>query len=506
MKRAGFLILLLSISAVAQTSADLILVNANIRTLDKWGTRAEAIAAADGKIIAVGTNASVKALRRPRTNVIDAGGRLVIPGFNDAHVHFTAIGNRFSHLDLRDVNSIDDILLRLKNYTDVVRKGRWIIGGLGLHEANFRDGATRWTIDPVSPNHPILFYFANPKIALANSEALRLAGISRNSSDPPGGQIFKRANGEPTGILTGEAVTRVRSRIPSDHGQNWAEIAETASNYAASLGVTSVQDVHSDDLRDVLRELNRGLLLKTRVYECLGIADWRKLASAGEKAATGDAMVRTGCVKDIAPGNSDDLSDFRRNLAEVDNVGLQMMVHAIGESANSNVLDAFEKVVEQSGPRDRRFRVEHAHNLRPSDIRRFAAAGIIASMQPHLFFTAGAAEGDDFRAIFDAGAKVAFGSDASITDFNPLLGIHATVNSGRRSISVEEAVRAYTAGSAYAEFQEDVKGTLEIGKLADFVILSDDIFTRKRAEISKVKVLTTVVGGKVVYSALGRIF
>lgn len=262
--------------------------------------------------------------------------------------------------------------------------------------------------------------------------------------------------------------------------------------------MTSVQDVHSDDLRGVFRDMQRQGRLKTRIYECLGIGDWRKLGSAHVKSADGDAMVRSGCVKGIAP-DEEGLDNFVRDVAEIDKAGLQVLIHSIGERANANLLTALEKVARQNGPRDRRFRAEHAYRLKDEDIPRFTATGIIASMQPHLFFNGGGDDGDDFRSMLAAKVKVAFGSDASMTDFNPLFGIYAAVNSGSRSISVEDAVCSYTVGSAHAEFQEQVKGTIAPGMLADFVVLSDDIFNIDPAKIKNVTVVKTVVDGKVVF-------
>jgi hypothetical protein len=473
---ATFLVFVFSLSVDAQTSADLILINANIRTLEERVPTADALAVAGGRIVAVGKTNDIRKLVGDKTRVLDAGGKLVIPGFNDAHVHFTGIGNQFSHLDLRKAKTPREVLDRITFYTSVLPKGRWVLGaGVSLSP---EDLPTLAQIDAVSADNPLLIYFAGHKSALVNSAALKLAKISTADAAIPDALI-----------------TRIQQQVPRDHGRNWYEIVETASNYAASLGVTSVQDVHSDDLLTILNTLADTGRLKTRVYDCIGIQHRMKAIDSGLRTASGNSFVRGGCVKGLAEGVDDEATELRATIAQSDKAGLQVMIHAIGERSNANVLDAFEKIIASNGRRDRRFRIEHAARMKAVNIRRLAKSGVVASMQPHLF----GAGSDDFRAIIDSGATLAFGSDASITDFNPLFGIHAAVNSGSRSLTVEEAVRAYTLGSAYAEFQEKNKGSLAVGKLADCVILSDDIFTIKKQLIEKTSVVMTILGGKVVF-------
>lgn len=476
---ATFLLLSFLLSVDGQTSADLVLINSNIRTMDAKLPRAEALAVRDGKIIAVGKTNDIRKFAGDKTRVIDAGSKLVIPGFNDAHVHFTAIGNRFSHLDLLSVGNSREILDRIAFYASVLPKGRWILGaGLNLQLQNL---PTLAQIDAVSPNNPLLIYFAGNNTALVNSAALKLAKLATTDA-----------------VISDAQITRIRQQVPRDYESNWSEIVETASNYAASLGVTSVQDVHSDDLVTILNTLAENGKLKTRVYDCIGIQNRKKAIDARLRAATGNAFVRGGCVKGLAEGVGEEVDELNAAIDESDQAGLQVMIHAIGARSNANVLNAFEKAIATNGRRDRRFRIEHAARMNTNDIKRLSRFGIIASMQPHLF----GAGSDDYRTIFDSTAVVAFGSDASITDFDPLLGIHAAVNSGRRSITVEEAVRSYTLGSAFAEFQEKEKGTLAVGKLADFIVLSDDIFRIGTTQFLKVKVIKTVVGGKIVYENL----
>jgi predicted amidohydrolase YtcJ len=476
-------------------SADLVIINAKVRTMDKAKPQAEALAVSGNIISAVGMNREIRALVGAKTKIIDAGGKLVLPGFNDAHVHFTGIGNQFSSIDLRDAKSPQEAVELIKFFTKFLPKGRWILGGRWNHE-NWTPAAlpSKELLDAVTPDHPVFIYHLNARTALANSLALKLAGVDNNRKSTIDG--FERdRKGEPTGILRDSAIAVVKNITPQLHSKNWSEIIETASNYAASLGVTSVQDVHSDTLVEIYRELFRQGKLKTRIYDCSPLSDWKKLADARVRRASGDPMIRSGCLKHFSDGYYDEIPELLRDILAADKADLQVMMHAIGGNANDIILTVFERVATENGAaKDRRFRVEHAHNFRSEDLRRFGASKTIASMQPHLFFG-----GEPYRALFNSGALLAFGSDASITDFNPLYGVHAAVTRGNQTISVEEAVRAYTVGSAYAEFQENIKGSISVGKLADLIILSDDIFTIKPNDIQKVRVMMTMVDGRIVF-------
>ena len=471
-------IVLVAVTAVAQHAqqADLVVVNANIRTMVSASGRAEALAVSGDRFIAVGTNKRIRKLIGPRTRTIDARNRLVLPGFNDSHVHFMGIGNSFSSLDIRDLRNSDELLDRIRRYARFLPEGRWILGG-GWNDARFKLPDLR-AIDLASPKHPLFLYSADGKSAIANSLALTNAKLM--SSD---------------GIVGGNALARVRAASPADHTRKWLEIAETATIYAASLGVTSVQDMHSDDQRAIYRELERLGKLRTRIYDCVSLPDWQRLAA--ETRSRGDVgFVRGGCLKGFSDGEASSVIRLNRDIPPADKAGLQIMVHAIGSVANAMVLDAFEKAARDNGPRDRRSRIEHAYNPNLADLPRFAHSDIIASMQPHLF-DGGA--GGHYLTLLDQRTRIAFGSDAAMTDLDPILGIAAAVNAGDESISVYEAVRAYTVGSAYAEFQEKEKGTIAPGKLADLVILSDDIFTSDKNAIRNSRVVLTIVGGRIVF-------
>lgn len=494
-------VLFVGFAFASNEGADLLIINAKVRTMAKENPTAEAIAVAGNEIIAVGTTKAILQFAGKETKIIDAKGRVVLPGFNDAHVHFMNIGTLFSTIDLRSVKSSKEVEEKLAYYARFLPKGRWILGG---HWNN-----ASWTaknlpslkaIDAVTPDNPVLLYHSDPKTALVNSFALRLAGVAEKSPDISVSEIVRDESGSATGLIRGRAIDLIRRAVPDDHVRRWDEVAETATNYAASLGVTSVQDTHSDDNIDIYRELARQGKLKTRIYDCVTLSEWSKLASKGIKAASGDAMVRGGCVKGFSEGDEEEIPELEKELIGADKAGIQVLMHSIGNKPNQIVLDLFEKAAKENGPRDRRFRVEHAQNARRSDLARFGKSKIIASMQPWLFSSEADSNTEVFRTLIDGGAPLAFGSDAAITDLNPLFGISIAA-SGKKAISVEDAVRAYTLGSAYAEFQEKAKGTIEIGKLADFVILSDDIFSVTASKIKETSVQMTIVDGRIVFQA-----
>ena len=498
--KIAFLTISIVVSVSGQQFADLIIVNARVRTMDAKKPVAEAVAVVGERIVAIGSNNEVRTWASAKTKIISADGKLVLPGFNDAHVHFTGVGNWFSHLDASRVKSSHELLARIAHFTKFLPKGRWVLGA--------KLDAARWEasklpmlaeIDAVSEENPVFLYLADPNRAFVNTAALQAAKVTLIQPFSTNSLIERDQNGRATGLVHGAALTIVRNAVPKNNATNWAEIAEAASNYAASRGVTSVQDVHSDNLLVTYREMAKTGRLKTRIYECVGLSDWEKNAIIGVPAIPGDAMVRGGCIKWLADGSLEERAELGERIAKADKAGLQVMVHAIGAAANKNTIDAFEFAASKNGARDRRFRIEHAHLMRSADILRLSPLNIIPSMQPALFYNEGDTGGDDFGSILRSGAKAAFGSDASMIDIDPLLGIHAAVNSGKFSISVEQAVTAYTVGSAYAEFQEKEKGILSVGKLVDMVILSDDIFGIDPKTIRDTKVVMTILGGKIVY-------
>lgn len=462
-------------SADAQLAADLVIVNANVRTMAAKRSKADAVAVVGNKIAAVGTNAEIRKLVGERTRVIEAGGKLVLPGFNDSHVHFMGIGNQFSTLNLQEIKTSEELSRQLARYTKFLPKGRWILGSGGSDDLWKQiDGGK---INEITPDNPVFLYNADAKSAIANSPAIKAANIK---------------NAKP-GIINGPQFERIRHAVPADHIRRWAEIAETASNYAASFGITSVQDTDSDDHAEVYRELARQGKLKVRIYDCHGLPNWKKYADTGLKAAAGDAMVRTGCLKGTADVDDSGKIKLQYDVIAADKAVMQVLLHAIGPAMNKTALDVFENATKSNGKRDRRFRIEHAERAAPADIPRFARLGVIASMQPHLF---GWEETDGYyyRSMLRVGTTTAFGSDAAMTDIDPILGIFAAW----KGVLLDDVIKAYTAGSAHAEFQEDVKGTIELGKLADIVILSNDI--TKDTLSRETEIWMTITNGEIRFS------
>lgn len=537
-----------NLTAFAQAfQADLVITNANIRTMDAKRTVARSIAVLNGKIIAVGSDADTRPLVGANTRLIDAGGKTVLPGFNDAHVHFLETGQQLSSVDLRDAKTPAEFVARIKTFAAKLPQGRWILGGKWDHE-NWKpnDLPTAALIDAATPDNPVFIDRLDGHMALANSLAMRLAGVNKDTKDVDGGLIVRDGSGNPTGVFKDAAMGYVGKVIPEPSWEQRLEAGIAATNYATTLGVTSVQDMSAGTDVGVYQELQRQGKLKTRVYGCSPLADYKRWERTGLHYAFGNAMVRVGCLKGYADGSlgsttawlfepyddapnskgleGEEIPKMLEEATGADKVGLQINVHAIGDKANATVLDIFEKVIQANGARDRRFRIEHSQHLRQQDIPRFGKLKVVASMQPvHLSDDgrwAGKRLGADrlkgtyaFRSLLDSGAVLAFGSDSPVASLNPLYSIYAAVtrqttdgkNAGgwipEQKITVDEAVRAFTWGSAYAEFQDGIKGTLEIGKVADIVILSMDIFMIDPTKIKDVSVVTTVVDGKVVFES-----
>jgi len=534
-----------------QLAPGIVIINANLHTMDPSRPIAQAVAILGNRIVAVGSSEEMQKLAGSQTRVIDAQGQLVLPGFNDSHVHFLSGGFQLSSVDLRDANSPEEFAHRIREFAEKLPAGRWITGGDWDHER--WPGAqlpTREMIDRFTPTTPVFVNRLDGHMALANSLTLRLAGVTRQTPDPPGGLIVRDPKtGEPTGVLKDAAMSYVWRVVPASSFEEKLAAARAATNHAASLGVTSVQDMSAgSDVGVYQALLDRGEL-KNRIYAVAPLPRWERLAQTGVRAHFGTEMLRIGGLKGFADGSlgsttalffepykdapntrglaGDEMFPEGAMLERVrgaERAGLQVMIHAIGDRANDAILSIYEQVEKENGDRDRRFRIEHAQHLRSQEIARFCRDHIIASMQPYHAIDDGrwaenrigkerAKTTYAFRSLLDAGATLAFGTDWTVAPLNPISSIYAAVTrrtlDGKnphgwipeQKISVEDAVRAYTVGSAYAEFQENVKGTITPGKLADLVIISDDIFKIDPKEIEKAKVVMTIMDGRVVYEA-----
>lgn len=543
-----FFIFILTVQTFAQNlTADLVIINANVRTMDDAKPKAEAIAVLGNKIVAVGSNAEIKRLGGAQTKTIDAKGKLIIPGFNDAHVHFLDGGSGLSSVDLRDAKTPQEFVKRIADFAKTLPKGRWILNGNWDHEnwtpANLPTAAM---IDAVTPDNPVFINRLDGHMSLANSLAMKLAKVDKNTKDVAGGEIVRDGSGNPTGIFKDNAQDYIYSVVPPASFEQKMEFLEAATNYAASLGVTSVQDMSAGADVGVYQETLRQGKLKTRVYAVSALGDWQRWQRTGIHYAFGSEMIRVGGLKGFADGSLgsttawffkpyldapdkvglplDEMSNIKKQVSDADKAGLQIMIHAIGDRANDEILKIYEQVEKENGAKDRRFRIEHSQHLNDGIIKRFSSDKVIASMQPYHIIDDGrwAWKRLDterlkgtyaFRSLLNNGAVLAFGTDWYVAPLNPLFGIYAAATRRtlddknpngwlpEQKITVEEAVCAYTKGSAFAEFQENVKGSISVGKLADFVILSDDIFTIDPVKIWDVKVLQTIVDGKVVYQA-----
>ena len=547
------LLALLPPYARAQISADVILVHGKVWTESPQQPEAEAVAILGNHIAAVGTSADILKLAGPATKVIDLGGKRVVPGFNDAHVHFVSGGTSLASIQLGDTKSEAEFRQRIADYAKSQPKGAWILEGEWDHERwSPARLPTHQAIDDATPDNPVFVSRLDGHEALANALAMKLAGVDKNTKDVSGGVIVRDAQGNPTGIFKDAAQGLIEKVIPPANERQLMAAVEAAEKYAAKNGVTSVQDMSAapDTLR-VYETLYREGKLQLRISGRQPLPLWKRLAGPGIQANFGNDTLHIGGLKGFADGSlgsttawlfqpyadapdtsgipSDELSkpdEMYANIRDADKAGLQVAIHAIGDRANNTILNFYERVEKENGPwpngLERRFRIEHAQHLIASDIPRFASLHVIASMQPYQCIDDGrwaekriGAERlkttHAYRSLLDAGAVLAFGSDWPVAPMVPLMGIYGAVTrrtlDGKnpngwipeQKITVAEAVHAYTIGSAYAEGEEKIKGSIVPGKLADLVVLTEDIFQIDPVEIENTRVDMTVFDGKIIY-------
>jgi predicted amidohydrolase YtcJ len=536
--------------------ADLVVINGNVLTIDKENPTAEAIAVKGEKIIAVVTTKQIRSyIDKKKTEVIDACGRLVIPGFNDAHVHFGPIDPDF--IELRYTTDPAVITEKVREQVSKIKPGVAVRGGHWEHEMFIdKKWPSKEIIDKVSPDNPVLLERADGHSMLVNSYVLKKSGITKETPNPFGGEIKKDpVTGEPTGIIKENALSLIKTgEVKADRSPE-EEAARTWKGYllamkeAREYGVTSVQIPGSADFDtyDKLRVQNQltcrvdigksltvdtSLLIKYREIE-------RKYPREGNWIRFGflkefiDGTIGSGTALMFAPFADNPSSsglammpyeEFEKKVITADKYGFQIGVHAIGDKGNNWVLNAFEKAQQVNGKRDSRHRIEHAQTIQLSDIPRFAQLGVIPSMQPthcitdKRFYESRVGiercnEAYAWKSLINAGSILAFGTDYQVEPLNPMEGLYAAVTRKDRlgeagdgwfpeqKLTMEEAIKYYTYGSAYAQFMDDRKGMIRKGYLADIVIVDKDLLTIPENEIMKTKVDYTIVGGKVVYAS-----
>jgi predicted amidohydrolase YtcJ len=527
--------------------ATLLLTNGKIWTGDPAHRFVEAVAIDGNRIVAAGTNDEAIAAAGPNARRIDLRGRLAVPGLIDNHTHFIDGGFEISRVQLRDAATPEEFARRIGEYAKKIGKGKWIIGGQWDQTLwNPVQLPTRQMIDAVTPDNPVFVSRLDGHMALANSVALKLGGITRASVDPPGGTIVRDANGEPSGVLKDSAMDPVWSAMPSASTDERAAAARAGLAEAAKHGVTAFCDMSGGEAYDDFRawqKLERAGQLTARVYLFTPISEYQRLVAASVERNFGGDRLRIGGLKGFADGSlgsataalfepfSDDANNrgltmesmtngaMRKRVDDANAHNLHIAIHAIGDRANDETLKIFEA---QPDSRERRFRIEHAQHLNAAIIKRFADDRVIASMQPYHAIDDGRwaetkigherAKGTyAFRSLLDAGAILTFGSDWTVAPLDPILGIYAAVTrrtiDGRnpngwipeQKITVEEALRCYTVNNAYAMFRENEIGKIAPGMRADVVVLSDDLFTIAPEKIEGVKVDMTIFDGDVIF-------
>ncbi len=524
--------------------ADLVLTNAVIWTANDFQSSAEALAVVGDSIVAVGSANDMKQWISSRTTMIDAGGSFVTPGFIDCHTHFIEGAMRLASVQLRDARTRGEFIVRIRDFALQAPEGSWILGGDWDHENWGGELPDRTWIDSVSNGHPVFVSRLDGHMALANSLALQAAGVDRSAKEIPGGTIGRDKQGELTGLLRDNAMDLVTDKVPASTPEQEDRALDAAMEYVASKGVTSVH--HMDGDFDVFERAKQAGRLKTRIYASMPLEQWKELKAIVDEQGKGDEWVRIGGLKGFVDGSlgshtaaffepftdAPDDSGFFINRAEdlyrwikdADSARLQVMVHAIGDRAIHTLLNIYEKVMFENDPWERRWRIEHNQHVDPRDMPRFSRLRVISSMQPYHAIDDGRwAEkliGHErlkttyaFRTLLNEGATLAFGSDWFVAPPTPLEGIYAAVTRRtidganpdgwvpQEKITVEEALKAYTLTAAYASYEEKLKGSLQPGRLADFVILDANLLQIDPASIKDVKVKMTVVGGKVVYEA-----
>jgi hypothetical protein len=540
-----FLILAACQSETQQT-ATLVVTDAKVWTGDPDRPWAEAVASNGETIIAVGSEADIAPFIGGGTEVISVPGSMLVPGMIDTHVHFISGGSGLAAVQLRSAATPEEFVKRIGDFSKTLKPGEWVLNGSWDHENWGGELPRREWIDAVTRENPVWINRLDGHMSLANSLALELAQVDADTPDVAGGEIVRDESGAPTGVLKDNAMGLVDAAVPAAGEAQLDREARAAMAHVASNGVTSVHDMAGWDSLATYRRAKANGELSTRIYSVMPLEHWQQLRDEVSRNGRGDNWLRIGGLKGFMDGSLgshtaaflepftdapedrglliNDLDDMRSWIGSADEAGLHVMVHAIGDRAIRSLLDIYLDVAESNGERDRRFRIEHAQHIHPDDIGRFNVQNVIASMQPYHAIDDGrwadkvigaerARTTYAFRSLIESNAHVAFGSDWFVAPATPLEGIYAAVTRRtldganpdgwvpQQKITVEQALKSYTSEAAYASFEEDVKGMLKPGMLADFVLLDRDITAIPVEDIADTGVLRTVVGGRVVFAA-----
>ncbi|MEA3420354.1 MAG: amidohydrolase [Acidobacteriota bacterium] len=529
--------------------ADILLFNGTVWTVNSAQPWAEAVAIRGEKVLEVGSSKELKKMIGSNTQCIDLQDALVLPGFIDSHTHFLNGGFALSSIQLRDVTCRKEFIARIAEKAKNLGQGEWILNGDWDHQKfDIPELPRKEWIDSITPYNPVCLNRLDSHMVFVNSLALKKAGITKYTSYPSGGEILKDpVSGEITGILKDAAISLVKQHIPEPGLKDKIKAAEAALQHAKEKGVTSVHDMGCAANFEVYQELLKENKLTARLYVYIPISEVEIYSRLKLKAPFGNNFLKIGGLKGFVDGSlgsstalffkpyidnaenkgllaSDMFPEgiMEKRIMEADEAGLQVAVHAIGDEANHIILDIIEKVVAKSPQKDRRWRIEHAQHLIPEDIERIAVLKIIASVQPYHLIDDGLwAEGKigqerlrysyAFKSLREKGAVLVCGSDWTVAPLDPITGIYAAVTrqtlDGKnprgwipeQKISLEEVIKDYTLSGAYAEFSENIKGSLERGKLADLVVLSKNLFKIPPEEIMETEVKMTVFNGEIIY-------
>lgn len=533
-----------STSSIVPTTS-LAIVNARVWTGDAKRPWADAVAVTGERISAVGSSAEIRKLASRATHVVDAKGMLLVPGFIDSHVHFLSGGFGLTSVQLRDAKTREEFIRRIKIHAASLPAGAWMLEGNWDHQNWGGELPNKDWIDSVTPNTPVFIQRLDGHMSLANSAALRGANVTHDTRDIDGGTIVRDPGGEPTGILKDNATSLVDRVVPDPLPAQEDAALDAAMRFVAEQGVTSVHNMGTWRQLDAFERAHRAGRLRTRIYAAVPLSSWERLRDRVAASGRGDEWLHIGGLKGFVDGSlgshtaamlapfSDTPTDTGLFVTPPDSLyawakgadaaGLHVIIHAIGDRANRALLDIYESVARENGPRSRRFRIEHAQHLTSADIPRFDTLGVIASMQPYHAIDDGRwadkfigherAKGTyAFRSLLNAKARLAFGSDWYVAPPTPLEGIYAAVTRRtlddahpngwvpEQKITVEDALRAYTTGAAFAEYKEGEKGMLARGMLADIVLIDRDLTRIAPETIRDARIMLTVVGGRVVYA------